>query len=227
MIKSYSYLRVSGLSQIGEDKDGFPRQHDAIARFADKNGYQVTREFQEPGVSGKKGEVDRPAFMDMVSCIMKGGTVRHVLIESLQRLAREYRVQENLLLCLSSKGIQLIACDTGENITEAMAGDPMRKALVQIQGIFNELDRALLIQKLNRGRKRRRDQGLRAEGRHPYGTHPKHPEEAPFVPIIKSMRQDAKTFQQIADHLNAIGAPTRMPNSRWFPSQVSRVVERV
>lgn len=220
--KTFAYLRCSGLSQCGEDKGGFPRQSDATKSFANKHGYEIVREFKEEGISGRKDETQRPAFMDMVASIMENG-VRHVLVESLQRLAREYRIQEQLLIYLASKDIQLIACDTGENITEAMNGDPMRKALVQIQGIFHELDRAVLIRKLAAGKKRKRDRGERCDGKKPFGF---RPGEGDTLSLMKSMRGEGRTMRDIATHLNDVAAPTRIAGSRWHVGQVGRILAR-
>lgn len=222
MTKAFSYLRCSGLTQCGEDKDGFPRQRDSVTRFSKTNGYQIVREFTEKGVSGKKDETERPAFMEMVAAILENG-VRHVLVENLSRLAREYRIQEQLLIYLATKGIQLIACDTGENVTEAMAGDPMRKAMVQIQGIFHELDRSMLVRKLQSGRKRVRDKTGRCGGAYPYGH---YPAEAAPLSQMKAMREQGSTLWQIASHLNQIAAPPRRSGSRWHPGQVARILER-
>jgi len=75
----------------------------------------------------------------MVSEILKNG-VKTIIIEGLDRLAIEYRIQESLLIYLASKGIELISARTEENVTHAIIVDLMKKALVQMQGIFAELD---------------------------------------------------------------------------------------
>ena len=118
-------------------------------------------------VSGKKGEADRPAFQEMLSEILKDG-VRTVVVEGLDRLAREYRIQETLLIYLASKGIDLISAGTKENVTEAIMADPMRKALVQIQGVFAELEKNLLVKKLRVARERKRKETGKCEGRKSY-----------------------------------------------------------
>ena len=41
---------------------------------------------------------------------------------------------------------------TGQDVSEAMQKDPMLKALVQIQGVFAELEKNLLVRKLRRAR---------------------------------------------------------------------------
>lgn len=230
MTKAFSYLRVSGLSQVGTkdkdnnptDRDGFPRQSAAIGAFADKNGYEVMREFKEEGVSGRKDETERPAFMEMVAAILENG-VRHVLVENLSRLAREFRIQEQLLIYLASKGIQLISCDTGENITEAMNGDPMRKAIVQMQAVFSELERSTLVRKLAAARKRKRDRGERCEGRKPYGT---RSGEAEALAKMRELRRQGVKLVDIAMVLNSEGAPTRMEGARWGVGNLGRILAR-
>ena len=51
---------------------------------------------------------------------------------------------------MASKGIDLISARTEAKVTEAVQTDPMRKALVQIQGIFSELEKSLLMKKLRK-----------------------------------------------------------------------------
>ena len=152
MIKAYGYLRVSGQGQI--DGDGFRRQEEEIRSYCKNSGIELAGVYQEQGVSGTTDETKRPAFQEMISAILKNG-VRTIIVEGLDRLAREYRIQETLLIYLASKGITLINARTGENVTEAIASDPMKKALVQIQGVFAELEKNLLMKKLRTARRAR------------------------------------------------------------------------
>jgi DNA invertase Pin-like site-specific DNA recombinase len=48
--KAFSYLRVSGKSQISGD--GFPRQRLAINEYCKQGEIEIEREFVEKGVSG-------------------------------------------------------------------------------------------------------------------------------------------------------------------------------
>jgi DNA invertase Pin-like site-specific DNA recombinase len=96
--------------------------------------------------------------------------VKTVIVESLDRFARDLLIQTSLLAKLVSEDITLIAANTGEDITAAIQDDPMRKAMVQIQGVFAELDKTLLIRKLRRGRQASREKnGGRCEGAKPFG----------------------------------------------------------
>lgn len=206
-MKAFGYLRVSGLGQI--DGDGFERQREAISSFAQKRGYTVVDFFEERGISGTKGEEDRPAFKEMLSAILANG-VRTIIVESLDRLAREYRIQEQILLYLASHDVKLINASTEEDVTEAVQADPMRKAMVQVQGVFSELDKSLLVRKLKKARERVREANGKCEGRKPYSV--ANPE---VVREIKRLRRKPKgnakrkTYAQVAEELNRKGLRTQ------------------
>jgi site-specific DNA recombinase len=217
--KVFGYLRVSGKGQL--DGDGFTRQRAAIQAYADAHSIRIVKWFEEQGVSGKTDMVDRPAFQAMLSEILSNGC-RTVLVESLDRLAREYRVQEHLLIYMASRGIALIPANTGENVTEALMGDPMRRPLVQIQGIFAELDKNLLVAKLRKARQRTRQREGRCEGRKPFGE---REGELEVIERIQKLAGKGMNYTEIADKLNADGLPTRA-NGTWYPATVSRILAR-
>jgi site-specific DNA recombinase len=102
MTKAYAYLRVSSQGQAENDKDGFTRQLETIEDYCKRNGVVIAQVFKEEGISGTKDETERPSFQEMVSIILSNG-VRTVIVEGLDRLAREYRIQESLLIYLASK----------------------------------------------------------------------------------------------------------------------------
>lgn len=219
MTKAFAYLRVSGLSQV--DGDGFTRQREKITEFAAANGYDLVAAFPEEGVSGKNDETTRPAFAEMMAAILSNG-VRTIIVERLDRLAREYRIQENLLIYLAGKEVDLISADTGENVTQAIKQDPMKKALVQMQGVFFELERSMLVKKLRAARDRKRKETGRCEGGKPFGE---KPEEKPVVARIVALRGEGKNAQQIADALNAENTATKF-NGKWHRTSVIRVLKR-
>ena len=221
MEKAYGYVRVSGKSQI--DGDGFARQEKSIMSYAKKHKIEISQFFREEGVSGTKGELDRPAFQSMVSTILKNG-VKTVIVEGLDRLAREYRIQETLLIYLASKGITLINARTEEDVTAAIMADPMKKALIQIQGVFAELEKSLLVKKLKGARDRKRQQTGKCEGRKSYAE--AMPE---VVKEIKRLRRGRKgmpkrTFIKVAEELNAGGFKTM--TGKLFTGQVVQNVLR-
>jgi DNA invertase Pin-like site-specific DNA recombinase len=206
--KAFGYLRVSGKGQL--EGSGLDRQEDTIRDYAQKHGYDVVRIFREEGVSGTLDEADRPAFQSMLAEILKD-SVRVVIVEGLDRLAREYRIQESLLIYLASKGITLVSARTEEDVTSAMLSDPMKKALVQIQGIFAELEKSLLVKKLRVAREKARKDRGKCEGQKGYTE--LDPE---LVARIKRLRRlpfkgatRKRSFREIAEILNGEGRTTK------------------
>ena len=165
MTAAVSYMRCSSKTSLTGDT--WDRQGTTIRTYCDAQGIELIAEFREEAVPGKLDENQRPAFQAMIAEILSNGC-RTIIVESLDRLAREYRIQESLIIYLASKELTLISANTGGSITEAMLGDPMRRALVQIQGILAELDKNMIVAKLRKARERKRKNG-KCEGRKPYG----------------------------------------------------------
>ena len=223
MLEAVGYARVSGASQV--DKDGFPRQMAAIKACCESKGMTLVHEYHEEAVPGKLDEEHRPAFQRMIADLLSNGC-RTSVIESMQRLARAYRTQEHLIIYLASKGISLISADTGEDITAAMMGDPMRRALVQIQGIIAELEKNLIVTKLRAAKDRMRERGEKAEGRYAFGYHPEKPEEKLILSSILDRARHGDSAEKITVILNADKVPTRTGKGPWYPMVVRRILDR-
>lgn len=219
-MNAIAYLRVSGKSQI--EGDGFPRQQEAIEKSASKLGFTIVRKFHEEGVSGEKKWSDRPAFIDMVTCLLDDRSVRVVFVENLTRLAREYVIQDAILVFLASKGIDLISADTGENITEGIKEEPMKKALIQMQATFSELEKSNLVRKLRAARERKKAETGRCEGQLPYGA---KPGEQETLDQMIELRKREMPIRSVVDVLNQFGKTGR--NGRpWTVGVVARILAR-
>jgi DNA invertase Pin-like site-specific DNA recombinase len=223
-IVAYGYLRVSGQSQI--DKSGFNRQQEEIEHFANNNDYTIAEFFKEKGVSGTTIRIDRPAFQDMVASILANG-VNTIIVERLDRLARAYTAQESLLVYLASKDITLINASTGEDVTAAIKGDPMKLAIVQMQAVFSELEKNLLVRKLGKARAKIRATGKRCDGAKPYGY--ENEEEQAVIKKVRLRRRKKSNGKQeslrsIAAWLNDQDIPTKRGGS-WSAVQVSNLLK--
>lgn len=214
-----AYLRVSGDSQV--EAGGFDRQLEKCQNFAASKGFELMRIFREEAISGTKGEDERPAFQQLIA-FMVDHQIEIMLIEGLDRLARMMRVQEQLLLYLCSKNLTLYACNTGENITEAISSDPMKKALIQMQGVFAELDRSMIVAKLRQGRQNKKAKHGRCEGQKPFGY---YEVEAETLRHIKYLRSQGLHFHVIAERLNTEGLPTRS-GKPWNKIVIARMIRR-
>lgn len=210
-IKVYGYCRVSSRDQI--DKGGFDRQEKMIKSFAKNNNYLIEGIFKEKGIAGKKGIVDRPEFKEMLGAILSNG-VKIILVERLDRLAREYRIQEEILIYLASRGIDLISVDSGENITKEINNDPMKKAIIQMQGIFSELDKSLIVKKMRDGRELKKLKTGKCEGRHYFGEFDGKEKEIvqKIIYLRRKNRGQIKrmSYQKIAKKLNEDKLKTKL-----------------
>ena len=229
MVKAYGYLRVSGVGQI--EGNGFERQENSIKTFAQKTKIEIVHFYREQ-VSGVKDEEQREVFQEMISAILRNG-VRTIIVEGLDRLAREYRVQEQLIIYLASKGITLIDARTGEDVTEAINADPMKKALIQMQGIFAELEKNLLVKKLRVARESKRRADGKCEGRKGWGDVPDKRDT--ILGQIKALRRKPKlgkrmTFVEIAVQVNALALKddtyTTLTGKTWTGAAIQNLLQK-
>jgi DNA invertase Pin-like site-specific DNA recombinase len=221
MKKAFGYVRVSGKEQV--EGHGWERQEDEVRAFCLRMGIELVKIYYE---SHTGAETDRPIFMELMEdCLALD--IRIIVVERLDRLARDNLVQCTLLKRLLENDIVMFSADTGENITESYSGDPMRKALISIQGIFAELDKNMIVRKLRKAREAKRTKGLRCEGRKPYGEHPDYPEEAGILDRIVALAETEKLRPtDIATLLNTEGVYTRK-GSEWNPGTVYKILRRL
>ena len=84
--------------------------------------------------------------------------------------------------------------------------------MVQVQGIFAELDKSLLIKKLNHARDKIRQEKGRCEGQKPYGTEPGEEEilkKARYMRRRSRYQEKPTPYREIAEKLNEEGYKTR------------------
>ncbi len=216
MTKAYGYLRVSGKGQI--DGDGFPRQRGAIKAYSDTHGIRVVKWFEEQGVSGTKDLLNRPALQELMLALHADG-VRMVLVEKLDRLARDLMVQETIIGDLRKHGFEIISVAEPDLCSD----DPSRKLVRQVFGAIAEYERAMIVLKLRASRQRMRAREGRCEGRKPFGT---RLGETETLAHIRALFAEGLSYSAIADALNAEHRPTRVDGGQWYPATVSRILAR-
>lgn len=218
------YLRVSGLGQV--NLHGFARQKETIQLWASHTGSTVVRFYTEKGISGAKNQMERPAFSEMVSELLSN-SCKTIVVESLDRFARDLSVQMQLLAYLKSKRIRLFNASTGDEVTELIDDDPMRKAMVQIQGVFSELDKNLTVMKLRKARLAKKMETGKCEGQKPFGFYPE--EEVVFNRIKELYRKPKgrirRSLQAIVNTLNTEKRATRT-GVLWTKQVLHKVVNR-
>jgi DNA invertase Pin-like site-specific DNA recombinase len=216
-IQAVSYLRVSSVGQVAGD--GFPRQRESIASYAERNGIEVVGEFRDEGVSGTVDHGEREGFKALLERIA-GNCVRLVLIERPDRLARDLLVQETLLASLIRLGVRVVDA-SGTDLTDQ--SDPSRVLIRQVLGAVAQHDRACLVAKLRAARQRKRSATGRCEGRKPFGS---RVGEDRGVERIRQLRSEGLSVRAVTERLNAEGIPSRGGKS-WSFGSVGRIARRV
>ncbi|MBW8042256.1 MAG: resolvase [Planctomycetes bacterium] len=218
--ESVGYCRVSS---IGQKKTGagLDRQEKEIRAYAKQAGYKISKMYLE---SFTGTEVDRPVFDAMITDLLDNGC-RVIIVERLDRLARDLSIQLQLTALLAGKGITLISADTGQDCTNP--SDPMIKAMCQVAGAFAELDKNLLVRKLKRGRQAKKAKTGSCEGAKPYG---KLPGEAETLARIKQLYrkpqgEPRRGPYQIAKILNAEKRPSRFGRG-WTGVTIKDITSR-
>ncbi len=251
-VVAVAYLRVSSQGQALEHRHGFERQEAACRAWAKEHRRQVSAVYRDAHTGT---EADRPEWERMILDIGQsisqsragegaGSTkveaaapiqpVAVVVIESLDRLARDVIIQSVLIKRCIDSGVLLFAANTGENVCDAFLSDPTRKALLQIQGVFNQLEKERLVIKLRKAREAKRQKAGRCEGRKRYGEHPAHAErESSVVNLVRHLRRkpiggERLSLAAIAAELNARAEqnPALRPRTaaKWHPTQVKRIL---
>jgi DNA invertase Pin-like site-specific DNA recombinase len=215
-VKAFAYLRVSGRSQV--DGDGFDRQLLACQKYAADNDYEIAEVFREEAVSGTKELDDRPALAALLVALEENG-IKTVLIEKLDRLARDLMVQETIIADFQRRGFTLISVYEPDLCSD----DPSRKLMRQIMGAIAEYDRVMIVQKLRAARGRKKLKHGKGEGRHAFGE---KASEAITLKEILGWRAAGATPKHIAEALNNGGYKSRS-GKPWLGTTVAKILRRV
>jgi DNA invertase Pin-like site-specific DNA recombinase len=217
-MKAYGYIRVSGQGQV--DGDGPVRQEKAIREYAEKHGISIDKIYRDDGVSGTLEH--RPALAQMmVSLEQNGHGIKTVIIEKVDRLARDFMVQEAIIRDFRKNGFELISVCEGDDLLE---NEPSRKLIRQMLGVIAEYDKDMTVLKLRAARERKRARDGKCEGRKTYEeTMPE------VIAEIKKLRRKPKgarrmTHREVAEELNRKGYKTRL--NREFTAQIVQNILR-
>lgn len=222
LVIAFGYTRVSGQGQV--EKDGFPRQNEALNAFCRKHGLALEQIFREEAVSGTVEGMDRPEFSKMIT-IMEERGVQAFVVERMDRLARDLMVSELLLGECRKRGIMVFAVDQGTLTDMASDGvDPTRKLIRQIMGALAEWDKSNLVKRLRLSRERVRARGERCEGRKPFGS---KPGEQAIKTAIFNLRENGMSLPKMAAFLNESGVQNKYSrDGKWTKTVVAKFLQR-
>jgi DNA invertase Pin-like site-specific DNA recombinase len=201
-MKAFAYIRVSGKGQI--DGDGFERQENSIREYAKNHGIELLKIFWEKGVSGTT-EVRPELAKLMVDLEENGHGAKTVIVEKLDRLARDLMVQEAIINDLQKKGFSLISATEGADLLE---DNPTRKFIRHVFGAIAEYEKSMIVLKLQAARERKRAREGKCEGRKGYSD--LAPDIVKELKKLRRMKAGRKplSYSKIAERMNQSGFTT-------------------
>ena len=223
------YARVS--TQRQAQAQTIDQQISRLRAHVEAQGWMLEPEhiYVDEGYSGAK--LNRPG-LDSLRDRAALAEFDAALITEPDRLARNYVHQMLVIEELESLGIRV------EFLDHPMSDDPHDRLLLQIRGAVAEYERALITDRMRRGRLAKYRAGkLLPWGRPPYGyrvdpDHPRDPdgvrldeaEAAIVTQMFDWYLEPGTTLYGIAKRLSDLGVPSPMGKPRWNVSTVRSIL---
>lgn len=226
-MKVVAYLRVSTERQV-RDGYGLDAQRSEIKRWAKEHGHRVVAWFADEGVSGANGIESRVGLYEAIAAV-KSRAAEAVVFTSLDRLARAMTQQEGVLGEIWTSGGRVFSLGDGGEVLEDDPDDPMRTAVRQMRGVFAQLERGLIRQRMSRGKREKKAQGGYVGGAPPLGSRSaggrlvEDDNERETVERIIELHDAGSSLRQIIAVLDAEARRTKRGAS-WHPTTVARVI---
>lgn len=214
-----AYLRTS---VDHEDGMGLEIQEAQIRSYLTKHpDLKLVKIYRDKGVSGSL--LARPALNDLMADA-KEHRFGVALVARYDRVARDLAIMLFIEKTLLVENIQLLS------VSESFNGqDPVMVAMRQIIGVFAQLERGRITERLLSGRRMKHSEGRYAGGRPCTGFVAKNhelvvdPEGAKVIRYLRKLRMARLSFARIASRLNAEKVKTRN-GAKWYASGVHRLL---
>ena len=145
--------RVALYCRVSTDRQTTANQEAALREVAAKAGWEVVEVYVDHGISGAKGREGRPAFDAMCKDAVRR-KFDMVAAWSVDRLGRSMKDLVNFLSELEAAGVDLFLHQQGLDTTT-----PMGKAMFHMAGLFAQMERSLIRERVNAGLARAKAQG--------------------------------------------------------------------
>jgi len=230
-VKVVAYTRVSTERQVREGF-GLEAQRSQIKRWAKEHGYKIVHWCADEGVSGANGIDTRVGLYDALA-VLKARGAEALVITSLDRLARQMTQQEGVLAQVWKSGGRVFSLDDGGEVLEDDPDDPMRTAVRQMRGVFAQLERGLIRQRMAKGKRAKESKGGYTGGAPPFGfasdgkgnLRP-DPRSQAVVDRMRHLREGGASLREIIRTLEEEGVkPPR--GGEWHPATVARIIARL
>lgn len=216
------YIRVSSTGQL--DGDGPERQQKAINDFCVAHNLSIVGVRTE-SMTGRSEGFDRPVFSEIAKTIAVSRKttepVEGIVVENMDRLARDLMVSEILLRECRKLKIKVFTTDQGALIDVSGEGaDPTRVLIRQVLGAVAQFEKSMLVKKLRGAINRVKSRTGRCDGAKPYGH---YPGESQILTMAKDFKKQGHTLNQIASLLNDADFRTRF-GKHWTKNNLHHLI---
>jgi DNA invertase Pin-like site-specific DNA recombinase len=151
--------------------------------------------------------------------MLTDGKVNVVIVEKLDRLARDLMVSETIIGEFQKQRVELVSVAE----PDLCSNDPSRKLVRQIFGAIAAYEKEMIVLKTRAARERIRAAGNRCEGAKPFGH--KHAHEKDALRQMAALRQSGLAVDVIAAQMNQSGIRTRH-GKKWHGMTVAKILKR-
>lgn len=226
-MKAVGYARVSSQEQI--DGTSLRSQEDTIRAYASMRNLELVEVLIDAGVSGGTPLASRPEGARVASMV-ESGEVGAVIVT---KLDRGFRSASDCLNCVESwerRAVSLHILNLGGQTIDTSS--PTGKFFITVMAGAAELERNLINERCNEGRRARRQAGQRL-GTVPFGwtlgpdgkTLVESPDEQRALALIREMKSQGHSLRAIARALNEHGYRAKNGGT-WVVSSVQSVLRR-
>ena len=187
--KAVIYARVSSTG----DRQSTERQVADLTRYAAAAGLDVVVIYEEKASGAKKDREQLAACVEF----LKGGGAGTLLVTELSRLGRSLRQVLELVEDLTSSGVNIFFQSQGLNTIVDGKPDATVKAMVSMFGAFAELERSMIVDRLQSGRRVALENGKFKPGR-PDGSRMSDEELLAKYPKAVKRLEAGRTIREVA-----------------------------
>jgi DNA invertase Pin-like site-specific DNA recombinase len=155
-MKAVIYARVSSIG----DRQSTDRQIENLTRYAEGKGLEVTRIFQEH-VSGAKSNREREVLAECLE-FCRGERPGTLMVTELSRLGRSTVEVLKAVEDLTAAGVNVYVLDIDLSTLDGEGKEnPVAKMVLTVLALGAEMERKLILGRLNSGRELAKKRGIR------------------------------------------------------------------
>lgn len=220
MRRAAAYLRVSSDHQANEDRFGYERQITEIIRYAERAGFELTREYRD-AITGKS--TTRRALSELQR---DASRYEAVIISSVDRLGRHVSATDRVLAALIASGLEVHSAEFGLIDLE----DDTSLVQFNIRSLVAHLERQKIVKRTQAARIAIAQAGGIPNGVKGLGFRTQKrklviiPDEAEVVRAVFEASAAGESMSGIAARLTADGVPRWSSERPWRFTDVQRVL---